>query len=44
MLDRDLRIIRFADDFLILCRDKKRAQKALEFTVDVLEALKLRIN
>ena len=44
MLGMDLRIIRFADDFLILCRNKKRAQKALEFTVEVLEALKLRIN
>ncbi len=44
MLGRDFRIIRFADDFLILCHNKKRAQKALEFTVEVLEALKLRVN
>ena len=41
MLGKDLRIIRFADDFLILCRDKKRAQKAMEFTVDILESLNL---
>lgn len=44
MLDADLRLVRFADDFLILCRKKKRADKALEFTADVLESLRLKLN
>ncbi len=44
MLDQDLRLVRFADDFLILCRHKKGADKALEFTADVLESLRLQLN
>ncbi len=44
MLDKDLRLVRFADDFLILCRRKKAADKALEFTAEVLESLRLRLN
>lgn len=44
MLDKDLRLIRFADDFLILCRKKSGADKALQFTADVLESLRLKLN
>ena len=44
MLDEDLRLVRFADDFLVLCRHKKAADKALEFTADILETLRLSLN
>ena len=44
MLGKKLRLVRFSDDFIILCKTKKQATKALEFTEDVLETLKLQIN
>ncbi|HID70363.1 MAG TPA: group II intron reverse transcriptase/maturase [Desulfobacterales bacterium] len=44
MLGRNFRLIRFSDDFVILCKSKKRAEKAMEFTEQVLQSLKLRIN
>jgi CRISPR-associated protein Cas1 len=44
LLERDLRLVRFADDFVILCRDPAQAQQALRLTEEVIEALKLRIN
>ncbi len=44
MLENDLRLVRFADDFLILCRHKSGADKALRFTAEVLESLSLEIN
>ena len=44
MLDENLRLVRFADDFLILCRQKKGADKALEFTADLLDSLRLKLN
>lgn len=44
MLDKNLRLVRFADDFLILCRRKKGADKALEFTAEVLKSLRLQLN
>ncbi|HEB68622.1 MAG TPA: CRISPR-associated endonuclease Cas1 [Desulfobulbus sp.] len=44
MLDKNLRLVRFADDFLILCRKKRGADKALEFTADVLKSLRLQLN
>ena len=40
----DLRLVRYADDFLVLCRDETKAQQALELTEEILAALKLRIN
>ncbi len=44
MLDNALRMVRYSDDFIILCKTRERALKALEFTTEVLESLKLRIN
>lgn len=38
------RLVRFSDDFLVLCKTKERAEKALELTENVLEDLKLNIN
>ena len=44
LLDKNHRIVRFADDFLILCKDRPRAEKALELTEKVLKGLRLKIN
>lgn len=44
LLERDLRLVRFADDFLILCRDRKAAGQALELTGEVVDALRLRLK
>lgn len=44
LIDQNLRFVRFADDFLILCRDRVAAEQALEITGEVLEALKLRFR
>lgn len=44
MLDNDQRLVRFADDFLILCRKKQGADRALKFTAEVLAALRLHLN
>ena len=44
LLDENLKIIRFADDFLVLCKKRERAQDAMELTQDVLNALKLTVN
>ena len=44
MLGNNFRLVRFADDFLILCRRKKGADKALKFTTEVLESLRLQLN
>ena len=43
-LDENLRLIRFADDFLILCRHKQEADKALAFTAEVLQSLRLKLH
>ena len=44
ILDELLRIVRFADDFVVLCRTPKRAEEALELTTDVLKQLELRLH
>ncbi len=44
LLERDLRLVRFADDFLILCRDRQAAGQALELTGEVVDALRLRLK
>lgn len=44
MLDADLRLVRYADDFLVLCRSEARARDALALTEGVLERLRLRLN
>lgn len=44
LLGQDMRLVRFADDFLILCKDRKGAQQALALTEEVVEALRLRLK
>jgi len=44
MLAEGLKFVRFADDFLILCKDEKRAKEAYELTEDVLSQLQLKID
>jgi CRISPR-associated protein Cas1 len=44
LLDHDLCLIRFADDFLILCKSQARATQALELTDEVLSDLRLKLN
>lgn len=44
LLDRDLRLVRFADDFLVLCKTRSKANDALEMTEEVLRDLRLKIN
>lgn len=39
-----VKIVRFADDFVILCKSRKRAQKALDHCVKVLEEHRLRLH
>ena len=44
LLDKNLKLVRFADDFIILAKNRDSAQEALEITEDVLEALKLELH
>ncbi|WP_432784746.1 hypothetical protein AAEX37_02074 [Oligella sp. MSHR50489EDL] len=45
MREREYRIVRYADDILILCRSAKGAQRALEVATNILEKdLKLQVN
>lgn len=44
LLERDQRLVRFADDFLILCKDRQAAGRALELTEEVVEALRLKLK
>jgi len=44
LLENNLCLVRFADDFLVLCKDEPRAEKALAITEQVLSSLKLRVN
>ena len=43
-LKKGNRIIRFSDDFVVLCKNPKDAQEALEFTNEVLEKLLLKLD
>ncbi|MBI5604008.1 MAG: RNA-directed DNA polymerase [Deltaproteobacteria bacterium] len=43
-LKKGNRIIRFSDDFVVLCKNPKDAQAALEFTSEVLEKLLLKLD
>lgn len=43
-LKKGKRIIRFSDDFVVLCKNPKDAKKALEFTNEVLEKLLLKLD
>lgn len=44
LLKEGYRLVRYADDFVVLCKSRKRAEKALALTEDVLEDLKLRLH
>lgn len=44
LIDADHRLVRFADDFVILCRKRVDAEDALELTQEVLQSLSLRLN
>ncbi len=44
LLDENKKLVRYADDFLVLCRSRKAAEEALELTEEVLRALRLEIN
>lgn len=44
LLDKDFKIIRYADDFVILCKSRQRAERALELTGAVLAQLELCFN
>ncbi len=44
LLKRGLRLVRYADDFIVLCRNREKAEEALELSEDVLKALELDLN
>ena len=44
LLKEGYKLIRFADDFVVLCKSSKRAQQAVELTDQLLEDLHLRLN
>jgi CRISPR-associated protein Cas1 len=44
LLEENLRLVRFADDFLILCQDRQAAEQAMELTEDVVETLRLKLK
>jgi len=44
LLAENLRLVRFADDFLILCKDRQAAEQAMELTEEVVEALRLKLK
>lgn len=44
MLKNGQRYVRFADDFIVLCKSPEKAKEALEFTNDVLERLFLELD
>jgi CRISPR-associated protein Cas1 len=41
IMGHQYRLVRFADDFLILCRERREAEEALQLTTDVMKRLKL---
>lgn len=44
LLDQQYKIIRYADDFVILCKSEKQAKRALALSSEVLEQLRLCFN
>lgn len=44
LLDADHVLIRYADDFIVLAKSRKKAEEALELTGDVLNRLALKLN
>lgn len=41
---RNIRLIRYADDFVILCKKKEDAEETMKQVIDILTGLKLRLN
>ena len=44
LLDNQFQLIRYADDFVILCKSQNQAERALQLTGEVLEKLRLCFN
>jgi group II intron reverse transcriptase/maturase len=44
LLNENLKLVRFSDDFVVLCRNRSAAEQALELTGEVLEGLKLALH
>lgn len=44
LLDDNKKLVRYADDFLVLCKSQKSAEDALDLTEEVLGVLRLEIN
>lgn len=44
LLGEGHKLVRFADDFVVLCKDRPAAEEALELTDQILAGLKLRLN
>ncbi|MGC9457852.1 MAG: CRISPR-associated endonuclease Cas1 [Halothiobacillaceae bacterium] len=44
LLRENMRLVRFADDFLILCKDQAGAEQAMALTEDVIKGLKLNLK
>ena len=44
LLAKNKKLVRFADDFLILCRNEQQAEKTLNLTGDILARLQLSLN
>ena len=44
LLKSEFRLVRFADDFLVLCKDAAKAEAALQLTEEVLNDLQLSLN
>jgi group II intron reverse transcriptase/maturase len=43
-LKNGYRVVRYSDDFIVLCKSPGKAQEALEFTNEILERLMLRLD
>ncbi len=44
LLGENLRLVRFSDDFLVLCKHEEQAARALDLTEEVLGVMRLRLN
>jgi CRISPR-associated protein Cas1 len=44
LIDKNKKLVRYADDFLVLCKSRRAADDALKLTEGVLHALRLEIN
>lgn len=44
LLEKNLRLVRYADDFVVLCKTPEKAQEAMKLTGEVLRGLRLNFN